>query len=49
MAQDASFFDEYSVDPDGLVEYSVLCTDRSLNQLSNRFIKTMQVFEQAYH
>ena len=39
---EASFFNEYEVDPDGLLEYSVLCTDRSLNQLSDKFINTVK-------
>ena len=30
------------VDPDGLLEYSVVFTDRSLNHMSQRFIRTMQ-------
>ena len=30
------------VDPDGLLEYSVVYTDRSLNHLSKRFAKVMQ-------
>lgn len=30
------------VDPDGLLEYSVVFTDRSLNHMSQRFITTMQ-------
>jgi aspartate aminotransferase-like enzyme len=30
------------VDPDGLLEYSVVFTDRSLNHMSNRFVGVMQ-------
>ena len=31
------------VDPGGLLEYSVVFTDRSLNHMSQRFIAAMQV------
>lgn len=41
------------IDPDGLLEYSVVFTDRSLNHMSARFIRTMQdmtgVLRTAYH
>ena len=30
------------VDPDGLLEYSVVFTDRSLNHMSKRFVGVMQ-------
>src|SRR5690606_29611846 len=30
------------IDPDGLLEYSVVFTDRSLNHMSDRFIEVMQ-------
>src|SRR4026209_102204 len=30
------------VDPDGLLEYSVVFTDRSLNHMSQRFVAVMQ-------
>src|SRR6476620_5102277 len=30
------------IDPDGLLEYSVVFTDRSLNHMSQRFIESMQ-------
>ena len=30
------------VDPDGLLEYSVVFTDRSLNHMSKRFVAVMQ-------
>src|SRR5512139_2177629 len=30
------------VDPDGLLEYSVVYTDRALNHMSARFTRTMQ-------
>ncbi len=30
------------VDPDGLLEYSVVFTDRSLNHMSRRFVAVMQ-------
>jgi aspartate aminotransferase-like enzyme len=30
------------IDPDGLLEYSVVFTDRSLNHMSARFVRTMQ-------
>jgi hypothetical protein len=30
------------VDPDGLLEYSVVYTDRALNHMSKRFGKAMQ-------
>ena len=30
------------VDPDGLLEYSVVFTDRSLNHMSKKFVSVMQ-------
>ncbi len=30
------------IDPDGLLEYSVVFTDRSLNHMSKRFVGVMQ-------
>ena len=30
------------IDPDGLLEYSVVFTDRSLNHMSQRFVGVMQ-------
>ena len=30
------------VDPDGLLEFSVVYSDRSLNHMSDKFVKTMQ-------
>ena len=40
------------IDPDGLLEYSVVFTDRSLNHMSQRFITAMQqllgILEEAY-
>ena len=30
------------IDPDGLLEYSVVFTDRSLNHMSRRFVDVMQ-------
>jgi len=32
----------HGIDPDGLLEYSVVFSDRSLNHMSAKFIKTMQ-------
>jgi aspartate aminotransferase-like enzyme len=32
----------HDVDPDGLLEYSVVFTDRSLNHMSKRFVRVMQ-------
>lgn len=41
------------VDPDGLLEYSVVFTDRSLNHMSARFVDTMQqtlnILNEAYN
>ena len=41
------------VDPDGLLEYSVVFTDRSLNHMSARFVGAMQqileILEEAYN
>lgn len=41
------------VDPDGLLEYSVVFTDRSLNHMSKRFIGVMQelveILRETYH
>jgi aspartate aminotransferase-like enzyme len=41
------------IDPDGLLEYSVVFTDRSLNHMSQRFIRAMQqtleVLRITYH
>ncbi|WP_298040797.1 aminotransferase class V-fold PLP-dependent enzyme [uncultured Microbacterium sp.] len=41
------------VDPDGLLEYSVVFTDRSLNHMSSRFIDSMQqilnILKEAYN
>lgn len=41
------------IDPDGLLEYSVVFTDRSLNHMSQKFVRTMQgitdVLRTAYH
>ena len=41
------------VDPDGLLEYSVVFTDRSLNHMSQRFIGVMQelvgILKETYH
>ena len=41
------------IDPDGLLEYSVVFTDRSLNHMSARFIRTMQqtldILRTTYH
>lgn len=41
------------VDPDGLLEYSVVFTDRSLNHMSARFVGVMQqileILGEAYH
>lgn len=41
------------IDPDGLLEYSVVFTDRSLNHMSARFIGVMQesltILREAYH
>lgn len=41
------------IDPDGLLEYSVVFTDRSLNHMSARFIHTMQqtldILRTTYH
>lgn len=41
------------VDPDGLLEYSVVFTDRSLNHMSQRFVRVMQdivdVLSTTYH
>ncbi|WP_347350299.1 alanine--glyoxylate aminotransferase family protein [Intrasporangium sp.] len=41
------------VDPDGLLEYSVVFTDRSLNHMSQRFVRAMQdlveVLGTTYH
>lgn len=41
------------VDPDGLLEYSVVYTDRALNHMSKRFIAVMQdlvsILKAAYH
>ncbi|WP_036281026.1 aminotransferase class V-fold PLP-dependent enzyme [Microbacterium sp. CH12i] len=41
------------VDPDGLLEYSVVFTDRSLNHMSARFVDAMQqilaILDQAYN
>ena len=40
------------IDPDGLLEYSVVFTDRSLNHMSGRFIETMkrmlEILEDTY-
>ena len=35
-------FPRAEVDPDGLLEYSVVFTDRSLNHMSQRFVGAMQ-------
>ncbi|MGY1550182.1 aminotransferase class V-fold PLP-dependent enzyme [Microbacterium sp. A588] len=41
------------IDPDGLLEYSVVFTDRSLNHMSARFVdvmqQTLQILQQAYN
>src|SRR5690554_7836078 len=41
------------VDPDGLLEYSVVFTDRSLNHMSARFVGAMQqilaILQEAYN
>ncbi len=41
------------IDPDGLLEYSVVFTDRSLNHMSARFVDAMQqiiaILEEAYN
>jgi len=37
-----SFFDETSVDPGGLKEFSVVYSDRSLNHMSDKFVGIMQ-------
>lgn len=41
------------IDPDGLLEYSVVFTDRSLNHMSARFVGIMQetlaILREAYH
>ena len=41
------------VDPDGLLEYSVVYTDRALNHMSRRFQQVMRdisgVLKEAYH
>ena len=42
-----SFIDETSVDPDGLQEFSVVYSDRSLNHMSDKFIKIMQYINQT--
>ncbi len=43
----------HDVDPDGLLEYSVVFTDRSLNHMSKRFVGVMQdiidVLRSTYH
>lgn len=48
-----SFFDENSVDPGGLLEYSVVYSDRSLNHMSDKFVKTMNyindTLKEVYH
>ena len=40
------------IDPDGLLEYSVVFTDRSLNHMSSRFVGVMQetlaILREAY-
>jgi aspartate aminotransferase-like enzyme len=42
-----------NVDPDGLLEFSVVYTDRSLNHMSKRFVRVMQdilaTLKEAYH
>ena len=42
-----------NIDPDGLLEYSVVFTDRSLNHMSARFVdvmqQTLQILQQAYN
>ena len=35
------------VDPDGLLEYSVVFTDRALNHMSQRFQKAMRDISQV--
>ena len=41
------------VDPDGLLEYSVVYTDRALNHMSRKFVGVMQeiiaILQEAYH
>lgn len=46
-------FPHADIDPDGLLEYSVVFTDRSLNHMSARFVGAMQqileILEEAYN
>lgn len=41
------FLPHPEVDPGGLLEYSVVFTDRSLNHMSNRFIEVMQEIDET--